>query len=83
LRLVNAIDPRAFSRSFELVATRAVIRVTSHMLRHGAATRLVHAGVPPQVISRVLGHASTRELDVYAHSLPAAEAAAMDTLGGE
>jgi hypothetical protein len=30
----------------------------------------------------ILGHASTRELDVYAHSLPAAEAAAMDLLGG-
>ena len=76
-------DPRAFNRSFELIARRAGIHVTPHQLRHGAATRLLHAGVAPQVISQILGHGSTRELDVYAHSLPAAEAAAMDLLGGD
>ena len=65
------------------VAKRAGIHVTSHMLRHGAVTRLMHAGVPPTTIVKIMGWTSVRMLDTYAHSLPAAEAAAMDVLGDD
>jgi len=40
-------------------------------LRHTAATLALSAGVPPKVVSEMLGHASAAfTLDVYAHVLP-------------
>jgi integrase len=40
-------------------------------LRHTAATNALIAGVPPKVVSEMLGHASVAfTLDVYAHVLP-------------
>jgi integrase len=40
-------------------------------LRHTAATNALTAGVPPKVVSEMLGHASVAfTLDVYAHVLP-------------
>jgi len=74
-------DGRAFSRSFELVAERAGVEVTPHQLRHRAATEMLHAGIPSQSIIKVLGHSSSKMLDIYGHSRDAAEEAAMDVLG--
>jgi len=40
-------------------------------LRHTAATLALSAGVPPKVVSEMLGHASAAfTLDVYSHVLP-------------
>ena len=40
-------------------------------LRHTAATLALAAGVPPKVVSEMLGHASAAfTLDVYSHVLP-------------
>jgi len=40
-------------------------------LRHTAATLALCAGVPPKVVSEMLGHASAAfTLDVYSHVLP-------------
>ena len=39
--------------------------VTSHHLRHGAATLLLAAGVPDTVTLEVMGHADTRILRHY------------------
>lgn len=73
-------DPRAFNRSFERVADRAGVEVSPHQLRHGLATRLVLAGTPLPVVKAILGHASLRTLDVYAHSNTTSERAALDAL---
>lgn len=76
-------DRRAFSRSFELVARRAGVDVTPHQLRHRAATRLAAAGVAPPTIRDLMGWTSVQMLDVYGHSVPANEVAAMALLGGD
>lgn len=40
-------------------------------LRHSAATLALQAGVPPKVVSEMLGHSSVAfTLDTYAHVLP-------------
>jgi integrase len=55
-------DPQADSR-------KSTIRL--YDLRHTAATNALIAGVPPKVVSEMLGHASVAfTLDVYAHVLP-------------
>ena len=42
-----------------------------HDLRHTSATVALQAGIPAQVVSRRLGHASVAfTLDTYAHVLP-------------
>jgi integrase len=73
-------DPRAFARSFELVSAKAGLHLTPHQLKHMVGTQLGHSGVAPQVLARVLGHSSTRELDRYVHSTPTAEVSAMNLL---
>ena len=46
-------------------------RVRVHDLRHTAATLLLLKGVPAEVVSEMLGHASMAiTLDLYSHVLP-------------
>lgn len=50
---------------------RAKVRpVTPHMLRHAYTSWLTEAGVAAKDVAEVLGHASTRMLDRYAHLAP-------------
>ena len=56
--------------------------VRFHDLRHLHATHLIAAGIPVTTVSARLGHASTRmTLDVYSHSMPAADVAAAAVIG--
>jgi len=59
-----------------------VTGVRLHDLRHFVATNLGAAGTPIATISARLGHRDTATtLNVYSHSLPAADQAAASTLG--
>lgn len=59
-------------QSFRRVARDAGLHdVTPHTLRHTAATWMAQAGVPIWVISKYLGHTSTRTTErIYAHHNP-------------
>lgn len=56
-------------------------RVTFHTLRHTAASRLVAAGIPLNVVQEILGHRSLKMLERYSHLLPNATRAAVEVLG--
>jgi len=59
-------------QSFRRVARDTGLKgVTPHTLRHTAATWMAQAGVPIWVISKYLGHTSTRTTErIYAHHNP-------------
>lgn len=63
------IDPSNFRRQFDKVCAKAgLVGWHPHELRHSAASIMLAAGVPLEVVSRVLGHASIRiTADVYGH----------------
>ena len=58
--------------------------LTPHSLRHGAATRLLDAGVPVHDVAAILGHSTPSiTLSVYAHSVSQRQAEALRrTFGG-
>ena len=59
-----------------------LLRITFHGLRHTAATLLLGAGVPVQVIAQRFGHAQiSMTLEVYAHALPDMQRDAAARLG--
>jgi len=62
-------DPRYLSKVFQRIVPRAGLkRIRLHDLRHTFATVLRTAGVPIEVISKVLGHASVLvTLKIYDH----------------
>lgn len=64
-------DPAAITKSFtSLVAKAGVRRVRLHDLRHGAASLMLAAGVPVEIVSKRLGHSSLAiTLDTYSHLL--------------
>ncbi|WP_369144031.1 tyrosine-type recombinase/integrase [Streptomyces sp. R44] len=56
-RTGQPIEPRNLYRSFTRVAKNADLRVVRlHDARHGTATLLTAAGVPPRVVMEILGH---------------------------
>jgi len=63
------IDTRNFYRGFVQTCEKAGIgKLRPHELRHSQATLSLAAGVPIEVVSRNLGHASIRvTADTYAH----------------
>lgn len=72
----------AMDRLFNADVTDRRHRTTFHTLRHTAASRLVAAGVPLNVVQELLGHRSLKMLERYAHLLPNATRAAVEVLGG-
>ncbi|MFF3858140.1 tyrosine-type recombinase/integrase [Streptomyces sp. NPDC002209] len=63
------VEPRNVYRSFTRVAKDAGLRVIRlHDARHGTATLLTAAGVPPRVVMEILGHSQIAvTMNVYAH----------------
>ncbi|WP_327735304.1 site-specific integrase [Streptomyces nojiriensis] len=63
------IEPRNVYRSFTRVAKDTGLRVIRlHDARHGTATLLTAAGVPPRVVMEILGHSQIAvTMNVYAH----------------
>ncbi|MEV7563897.1 tyrosine-type recombinase/integrase [Streptomyces tanashiensis] len=68
-RTGQPIEPRNLYRSFTRVAKNADLRVVRlHDARHGTATLLTAAGVPPRVVMEILGHSQIAvTMNVYAH----------------
>jgi len=64
--------PRSFSRSFnQLLRKRQLRKIRFHDLRHTHATLLLAKGIPVDLVSKQLGHASIRiTLENYSHILP-------------
>jgi integrase len=67
----RAVFPRSVTTRFaDLVAEAELPHIRLHDLRHTHATLLLREGVPVDVVSERLGHASPSiTLDVYAHAL--------------
>ncbi|MCX2179623.1 site-specific integrase [Streptomyces sp. SKN60] len=68
-RTGQPIEPRNLYRSFTRVAKNADLRVIRlHDARHGTATLLTAAGVPPRVVMEILGHSQIAvTMNVYTH----------------
>ncbi|MFD9923951.1 tyrosine-type recombinase/integrase [[Kitasatospora] papulosa] len=68
-RTGRPVEPRNVYRSFTRVAESAGLRVIRlHDARHGCATILTAAGVPPRVVMEILGHSQISiTMDVYTH----------------
>ncbi|MFI8365691.1 tyrosine-type recombinase/integrase [Streptomyces sp. NPDC085466] len=68
-RTGHPIEPRNLYRSFTRVAKNAGLRVVRlHDARHGTATLLTAAGVPPRVVMEILGHSQIAvTMNVYTH----------------
>ncbi|MFJ6522570.1 tyrosine-type recombinase/integrase [Streptomyces filamentosus] len=68
-RTGQPIEPRNLYRSFTRVAKNAGLRVVRlHDARHGTATLLTAAGVPPRVVMEILGPSQIAvTMNVYTH----------------
>ena len=77
------LDPDNFRRRFAAITEKAGIgRWHVHELRHSAASIMLASGVPLEVVSKVLGHASIRiTADVYGHVMDPQRQHAADTIG--
>lgn len=74
------LTPATFSRRFQKLAKAAGLRVIRfHDLRHTWATLALQAGIPPKVVSEILGHSSIAiTLDRYTHAVPSMQEDAVD-----
>ena len=62
-------SPAGISMKFRRLTGRLGIGGSFHTLRHSVATHLLLQGVPIQVVSRLLGHASISTTSIYSHAL--------------
>ena len=65
----NPLDPSNLRRDFNRILEEAGLpKIRFHDLRHTAASLMLNNGVPPIVVSRILGHAKPSiTLDLYGH----------------
>ena len=76
------LDPEVFGKSVPRICKAAGLGHWSiHELRHSCASLLLAMGVPLEVVSDTLGHASIRvTMDVYGHLLAPAKMQAADAI---
>ncbi len=84
-KLGNPVSPGNFDQTLErLVASAGVPRLTSHGLRHTAATHMVrHADDIGEIraAADLLGHSPDMLMKVYAHALPESVRTVTDKIG--
>lgn len=84
-RTGNAVMPRSFDRTLDVLVKRSgVPRLSSHGLRHTAATHMVSGAADLgelRAVADILGHSPEILLSVYAHALPASVRAVADRIG--
>lgn len=77
--------PRSFDRALaRIVANTELPRLTSHGLRHTAATHMVQGTNDLgelRAIADLLGHSPEMLMNTYAHALPNSQAAVVDRIG--
>ena len=75
------LTKREVQRQFQTAVKRAKItNFRFHDLRHTFATRMVQAGVDIYTVSKLLGHASVKETERYAHHYPESVRYGVETL---
>lgn len=79
------IDPKTFADFYTRTLKKADIgHKTFHALRHTFATRALETGIPPKVVSEILGHSSIQiTLDTYSHVSPELQSNAMQKIADE
>lgn len=66
--LGSPMSYRGIKDFFDRIARRCGFPVRPHMMRHTAATNWVRAGVPIDVVQKLLGHVSLASTTVYLHA---------------
>jgi integrase len=83
-RLGGAVMPRSLDRALQLIVEKAGLpRLTSHGLRHTAATHMVRGARDVgelRAVADVLGHSPDMLMKVYAHALPESRRAVADRI---
>ena len=79
------VMPRSLDRALELIVQEAELpRLTSHGLRHTAATHMVRGARDVgelRAVADVLGHSPDMLMKVYAHAMPESTRAVADRIG--
>jgi integrase len=83
-RLGTVVLPRSYDRALALIVEKAGLRrLTSHGLRHTAATHMV-AGATDigqlRAIADILGHSPDMLMKTYAHAMPASTTAVINAI---
>ncbi len=77
--------PRSLDRNLERIVQRTELpRLTSHGLRHTAATHMVQGASDLgelRAIADLLGHSPEMLMNTYAHALPKSQSAVVDRIG--
>ena len=79
------VFPRSYDRALERFVQRAELpRLTSHGLRHTAATHMVQQSKDLgelRAIADILGHSPEMLMNTYAHALPTSQLAVVERIG--
>jgi integrase len=83
----GSLLPRSYDRALATIVDKASLpRLTSHRLRHTAATHMVQSSSDLgelRAIADLLGHSPGMLMNTYAHALPNSQAAIVDRLRRE
>lgn len=84
-RVGRLVFPRSFDLTLERLVERAELpRLTSHGLRHTAATHMVQQSKDLgelRAIADILGHSPEMLMNTYAHALPTSQLAVVERIG--
>jgi integrase len=84
-RVGRLVMPRSYDRALErFVESAELPRLTSHGLRHTAATHMVQQASDLgelRAIADILGHSPEMLMNTYAHALPNSQLAVVDRIG--